>query len=382
MQVKSYTVRFDVDSVKATKIGVVLLDQFYYNKGFFKGYKMPEYILPSNMEQGSKEHALWLTFVISIDYMTDAVKLWNRSREEYVYSPESFSPAWILELSESQLRTLIKRIGGRYPSTGAKTWKKISCILLDEYDGDPRNITRTPSTIGEIKAKIDVLPYLRGKKLSNFYLRAMGETGLFKISDFSELDIPVDIQVARFTIYTGVLKLLSESFRGCVHEDPLRGLIEGTWRDAAMELGTYPWKLDEPIWTIGSKLCSKRKCSQCPIESLCDKTKGIRFTNAIAFWEPRSRENTTQKIIKTQFNIPSEESNMFVVFEDLDRATGPKVHSTDCFYYQRWLQNPTTTTTWHGPYESEEEAWKVCELIARRMGLKPSKHDCFPSRRE
>jgi len=71
---------------------------------------------------------------------------------------------------------------------------------------------------------------------------------------------------------------------------------------------------------------------------------------------------------------------MFVVFEDLDRATGPKVHSTDCFYYKRWPRNPTTTTTWHGPYESEEEACKVCEQIARRSGMKPSKHDCFLGR--
>ena len=41
------------------------------------------------------------------------------------------------------------------------------------------------------------------------------------------------------------------------------------------------------IWTIGSKLCSKKKCSLCPVESLCDKTKGIQYKNAIAHWEKR-----------------------------------------------------------------------------------------------
>ena len=69
---------------------------------------------------------------------------------------------------------------------------------------------------------------------------------------------------------------------------------------------------------------------------------------------------------------------MFVVFEDLAKATGPKVHSSDCFYYKRWRQNPTTTTTWHGPYESDERAWKICERIAMRTGMNPSKHECFP----
>jgi len=66
----------------------------------------------------------------------------------------------------------------------------------------------------------------------------------------------------------------------------------------------------------------------------------------------------------------------YVVFEDLERATGPKVHHVDCFYHQRWLANPTATTTWHGPYESEEEAWKVCKRIAVRSSLEPSRHKC------
>lgn len=66
----------------------------------------------------------------------------------------------------------------------------------------------------------------------------------------------------------------------------------------------------------------------------------------------------------------------YVVFEDLERATDPKVHSVDCFYYKRWLTRPTTTTTWHGPYESEEKAWEVCKRLSLRGSFKPSKHNC------
>jgi len=36
---------------------------------------MPEYMLPDSLVEGPREHALYLTFIISIDYMTDAVKL-------------------------------------------------------------------------------------------------------------------------------------------------------------------------------------------------------------------------------------------------------------------------------------------------------------------
>jgi hypothetical protein len=92
-------------------------------------------------------------------------------------------------------------------------------------------------------------------------------------------------RVARFTIYTGVLKLLSEQFVGCAQEQPLRSLIEEAWRHAAQTLGTAPWKLDELIWTVGSKLCSERKCGQCPVEDLCDKTKGITFKENTVVWK-------------------------------------------------------------------------------------------------
>jgi len=274
---RKFEVEFAIDDSKASGIAERLLDQFYNRKGFFRGYTMPEYVLPRNLDKGSREHALFLTYVISIDYMTDAVKLWKKSRGAYELHPERFTPKEILKLSPRTVQTFVKRLGARFYLNAAKTWIKISRLLLDKYGGDPRNVTEEPLEIDEIKRRLRAFPYLRGNKLSNFYLRAMGETGLFKIKNLNELDIPVDKQVARFTIYTGVLKLLSEQFIGCAQENPLRSLIEEAWRDAAQKFNVAPWKLDEPIWTIGSKLCSGRRCGGCPVGDLCDKTKGIAF---------------------------------------------------------------------------------------------------------
>jgi N-glycosylase/DNA lyase len=158
--------------------------------------------------------------------------------------------------------------------------------LLEKYGGDPRNITAQPLTIKEIKEKLVDFPYLRGSKLANFYIRVMGETGLFKIKDLNELDIPVDKQVTRFTIYTGVLKLKGGKFQGCANDDPLRSVIQEAWRNAARSIGAAPWKLDEPMWNIGSKLCVKRKCGQCPVKGYCDKIKGITFKENLVVWEP------------------------------------------------------------------------------------------------
>jgi endonuclease III len=276
---------FAIDDLKAIKIAGRLYNQFYSRQGFFADYSMPEYVLPRNLEKGSREHALFLTYVISIDYMTDAVKLWKRSRGAYELHPDMFTPKEILKVSPKTVENFVKKLGARYYTNAAKTWIKISKVLAEKYDEDPGNLTKEPLEIAEVKQKLKDFPYLRGNKLANFYIRAMGETGLLKVKDFEDLDIPVDKQVARFTLYTGVLKLLSEQFVGCAQEQPLRGLIEEAWRRAAKTLGTAPWKLDEPIWTVGSKLCSERKCGQCPVEDLCDKTKGITFKENTVVWK-------------------------------------------------------------------------------------------------
>jgi len=281
---RTVTTEFRIDEDKAVKIGRKLFDDFYSHKGVYEKYSMPEYVLPRNLKPGSREHALWQTYVISIDYMTDAEKLWQKSRGMYELYPERFTPEHILKASPKSVEACVRSLGARFGSTASKVWIDVSKKLIEKYNGDPRNITVQQRTIQEIKDRIKELPSLRGPKLSNFYIRAMGEQGMFKVKNLNELDIPVDKQVARFTIYTGVLKLLSDQFVGCAQEQPLRGLVEEAWRTAAKALGTAPWKLDEPIWTTGSKLCSGRNCARCQVEDLCDKTKGITFKENTVIW--------------------------------------------------------------------------------------------------
>jgi len=261
---------------KATLIGSTLYYQFKSKTGFFDGYEMPEYIPPSGLDRSSKEYALYLTYVIAIDFQTDAVKLWSRSRKLYEEEPHLFNPEVIVDFDKKELRRIVKSLGARYPNGGADGWIKISKLLLEKYDGDPRNITKEAVTLAELKRKLNEFPYLRGNKLSNFYIRAMGENGLFKISDFDNLSIAVDIQVARVTFYTGVLQIQGDYY-GCIHHDPIRSLIEDVWSEAAKNIEIPSWYLDEPLWSIGSRLCSKRKCKKCPIIEYCNNNFNIRF---------------------------------------------------------------------------------------------------------
>ena len=118
---------------------------------------------------------------------------------------------------------------------------------------------------------------MRGPKLNTFYIKAMGENRLFKISNFDELGMAVDIHVAKFTLCTGVLKIAGGSYKGCIHKDPLRSMIEGVWSEAARRLGRPAWRLDEPIWTKGSKLCARKAHTRCPVKDLCEQRGEVRF---------------------------------------------------------------------------------------------------------
>ena len=81
--------QFEVDEGKAVAIARVLLGLI--EQGHWLIF-MPEYQLSRNLKAGSHEHALCLTYVISIDYMTDAEKLWRKARSAYELYPERFTP--------------------------------------------------------------------------------------------------------------------------------------------------------------------------------------------------------------------------------------------------------------------------------------------------
>lgn len=200
---------FEIDYDKASSIARILM----HIRQKHPPNIVPEYQLPRNIREGSRELALYYTYLVTLDYMTDAERLWQRAREAYEQHPEIFTPEKILEINEKELALFLKNLGARFYNRGSKAWRKISEILLRDYNGDPRNITIQPLTIKEIKEKHLVkFPYLRGQKLSNFYLRVMGEKGLLKIIDFNELDVAVDIQVARFPISTVFIRIHPKGF--------------------------------------------------------------------------------------------------------------------------------------------------------------------------
>ncbi len=265
-----------IDSKRAVEIGKILHDGFERKTGFFKYTPMPEYI-PPDVPEGSRELALYFTYVMALDYQTKADRLWSRSREQFNKRRDLFEPEVILSMDYPDLVSLVKSLGGRYPNNGARAWRRISSLLLEDYGGDPRNIASEPTSLREIKSRLSPFPSLRGPKVGRVYTRIMGEKGLFKVSDLDSLDVAIDVQITRFTFFTGALKAEGHVYSS-FQSPRIKNAIEGVWRKAASEIKCPPWKLDEPIWTIASNLCSHPfKCGMCPVEKLCLKDLDYGF---------------------------------------------------------------------------------------------------------
>ena len=170
-------------------------------------------------------------------------------------------------MSEEELARTLKGLGARFPKRTARDWREISRILLERYGGDPRSIAPEPLSVGEILRRLSEFPTLRGEKISAFYVRVMHETGLLKVRDPENLGLPVNRQISRFTVYTGVLS--GVDYLAVCSRPELRALVREVWRKAAASVSVPAWKLDEPMWNIGSKLCAKDRCGECPVKELC-----------------------------------------------------------------------------------------------------------------
>ena len=109
---------FEYDIPLAKSIGEILHEQFQNKTGYFEGHVMPEYIKPP-IAEGSRELALYYTYIISVDYQTDAHKLWMNSRERYNEKPDIFEPETILSTPDEELTGFIKSLGARYPNSGS-----------------------------------------------------------------------------------------------------------------------------------------------------------------------------------------------------------------------------------------------------------------------
>jgi len=217
----------------------------------------PDVVLPSGMEVGSLEHALFLFYACSLDSMRQAKSVYEAMRG--IASETDLKE--LCRLGRKDLTRLVKKHLEEPGSVGEpiETLYWNARKLEEEYKGDPRNIAEK-SVEETIKRVQKGRPRSEGK----FRQFGPGKAALlmknfvrFGIWHYDPCQIPIKIDrhVVRISIGTSVVETEGQELKAQHLVKPLSGL----YRKVTSQERISAVDLDDALWGIGSQLCIRNQ---------------------------------------------------------------------------------------------------------------------------
>lgn len=125
---------------KAVEVGKSLISA--YNGGGIFGHAtgdMPELVSPKGMERGSIQHVNYITLLVALDYMREAVQLWKAGIKTF----EDDDTRWVFDVNSPKIddldlliETLRKYKVSKKYKKDAKIWQKNAKSIRDLFEGD------------------------------------------------------------------------------------------------------------------------------------------------------------------------------------------------------------------------------------------------------
>jgi hypothetical protein len=221
------------------------------------------------MNTQSKEHALYLTYIFMLERWADRDLLWKSAAELYTESPWFFDAEHILTRSDEGLKEALTRLGVSDIDGAMRRWRETSRILVENYSGDPKNLTKVPET--ELRIAVRGIIGTNEERHIHRYLQLMAVNKMLKTKNLENVGVTVDRNVVIYTLYTGVLKICNRQGEVFVDRDPALSLTRKAWNEGLAAVNAQPWELDELIHIVSSRLCPKRRCLLCPIYKECER---------------------------------------------------------------------------------------------------------------
>jgi len=276
-----------IDYERARTVAPILYEEFRSN-GIFGKKDMPEDITPCGMSVGSREHLLFLTLTVSIDYQRDAHALWDSARAtyedpvtRYLFEPgELTSVPFTTMMDDMQKHGLSKKkrqdawIWRTVAVTFNKKWKNDPQEFLSDCSWDAMTILhrlRQDQHFDGKKMAWD-FPFLRGQKIGPLWVKMLKDNGRIEdIRNLEQVPIPVDVHVARATLAIGVVR---GHYSG-LHSGVFPAIREA-WKEGVAGLSTADGPMialdvDEPLWHLSKFGCRKRDpvTGECPVMDAC-----------------------------------------------------------------------------------------------------------------
>ena len=282
----------DIDVVRARAVARQLLEA-YAQGGIFGNQNMPEDLVPPGVVPGSEEHLRFITLTVAIDYMRDADQLWNAARASYadaatsyLFLPEVVAQTGLIQLIQDMQRYRLSRKHQK----DAQIWQSICTTLVTHFDGQVGTLLdRAERDALKLLALIrspryrSGFPNVKGEKIGPLWIRMLHDNCLVNLDHLGEVPLPVDIHTAQATLQTGCIR--PSQLEGSMGQ--LRKAVQQVWKEASALAadGTYPLRLDEPLWLLSRQGCRKTPtwpCAyreRCPVVEYCQPNR-IRLSVA------------------------------------------------------------------------------------------------------
>lgn len=224
--------------------------------------------IPTSIKMGSNDHILYIFYSCLLDYGMRSKTYHTNLIKTYENYKNIFNPSYVVKTfkdNEINLFNIIKEnIHPRYPNIALKKWLELSEFLNTNYPDD--KLKKKIFSFKSYKQLYNFITSIKGygKKTGGLLLRLIFESGICNFNDDLQ-DIPIDRHDIEISYLNKVIDKIN------LNNDDLKKL--GTiWIKAGKTNNISADDIDRYLWSIGTNLCLKKKCNECPLKNEC-KTK-------------------------------------------------------------------------------------------------------------
>lgn len=228
--------------------------------------------IPSGIIRGSKEHALFLFATVPSDRGVKSSLLWKRAAQLYNDVPWLFEPLRFIGVAEGDntwmsVKNLIAdQLKPRYAHNSTRGWVMNAARLHREFDSDPRKVFSHGRDGRSSYATIRSF-FGFGPKTGGMMYRAATGLGWASTIGAQSVEVPVDTHDVRLALQLGILipdcAVVPASYQS------LAPIVRKELTDACSDAGIEWFDIDRAMWLIGSRGCASKRCSLCPLATVC-----------------------------------------------------------------------------------------------------------------
>lgn len=237
-------------------------------KKYFSNYEQDaDVLMPEEIDVGSQDYITYIFYSCLLDYGMRSRIYHANLVNTYRRYPRIFNPQYVTQEyldNEEELLSIIKNnIHPRYPNVAVKKWLELSKFLNSNYrDTSILDGIKQLDSYKELYSFINSIKGY-GQKTGGLLLRLIYEADVCSFNGEIE-DIPIDRHDVEISYLNGIVN------KKDLKERELKEL--GTiWINAAKMNGVRPSDIDKYLWTIGNRMCLKKKCEECPLSKNCQK---------------------------------------------------------------------------------------------------------------